>query len=132
MPTKITTDKAPNPKGFYSQAVKAGDYLYLSGQLPLDVNGSIVGDSPAQHTAQTMRNIEAILLAAGARLHNLVQVTIYITNIDHWPVVNATYQEVMKHTPVPPARAIVPVKELHYGALVEIQAVAYLKPLYTY
>ena len=64
------------------------------------------------------------LHAAGADLTHLVQVTIYIAGIDHWPLVNTTYAAFLAAVPVPPARAVVPVPELHYGALVEMQAIA--------
>lgn len=122
----IHTDKAPSPGGHYSQAVRAGQFLFVSGQLPIDASGALVTGSPGDQTRQTLSNVKAIIEAAGGELGNLVQVTVYITSIEHWPEVNAAYQAFLGEGQVPPARAVVPVKELHYGSLVEIQAVAYL------
>lgn len=122
----ISTDSAPPPAGFYSQAVRAGDTLFIAGQLPLDARGNMVEGDVSRQAAQTLRNIQAILKAAGGDLDNLVQVTIYVSDIELWPEVNAVYQELLEDVHVPPARAVVPVRELHYGAKIEIQAVAYL------
>lgn len=100
--------------------------LFVAGQLPLDTKGSIVGSTAGDQARQALRNVEAILKAAGAAAADLVQVNVYIPDIALWPEINAAYQEFMASVPVPPARAVVPTKELHYGALVEVQAVAYL------
>jgi reactive intermediate/imine deaminase len=126
MPNSVFSDSAPKPGGFYSQAVKAGPMLFISGQLPLDLEGKVNGVTPGQQTERTLQHIESIVRAAGGTIRDLVQLTVYITDVQHWPEVNAAYQSFLKDVPVPPARAVVPVKELHYGALVEIQAVAYL------
>ncbi len=120
----IVTGAAPSPRGFYSQAVQAGPFLFISGQLPIDNAGKLVGTTPAEQTRQAMSNVRAILSAAGAAFADLVQVTVYVSDIAHWPEVNDAYQQCLGDVPVPPARAVVPVKELHYGALVEIQAIA--------
>lgn len=122
----VSTNKAPAPGGHYSQAVRAGQFLFISGQLPITVDGTLLKGSAAEQTTQTMKNIEAIVREAGGSLENLAQVTVYITSVDYWPEVNSAYKECLGETQVPPARAVVPVKELHYGALIEIQATAYL------
>lgn len=122
----VFTDRAAAPGGYYSQAVRAGQFLFISGQLPITAKGELVNGSPAEQTEQTLSNIKAIVEAAGGNLGNLAQVTVYVTSVEHWPEVNAAYQAFLGALPTPPARAVVPVKELHYGALVEIQAVAYL------
>jgi 2-iminobutanoate/2-iminopropanoate deaminase len=126
MPRQIATDQAPAPKGYYSQAVQAGEFLFISGQLPLDTQGQLIGAQIREQTTQTLNNITAILTAAGATVSNLVSVTIYISDISLWPAVNALYEQALADIPMPPARAIVPVKTLHFGALIEIQAVAFL------
>lgn len=126
MQERIFATQVPAPRGFYSQGVRAGDMVYISGQLPLDYEGKLMGTSAAEHTRSTLAHVVSIVEAAGGNLCDLVQVTIYITDIEHWPTINTVYKEVLGAVPVPPARAVVPVKELHYGALVEIQAVAYL------
>ncbi len=126
MQTPIFSPSAPPPAGFYSQAVRASNLLFISGQLPLNAQGTLIpGDVTAQ-AVQTLTNIQHILEAAGATLSHLVQVTLYITSIDHWPAVNAAYAAFLAGVPVPPARAVVPVKELHFGAIIEIQAIAVL------
>lgn len=121
----LSPDVVP-PRGFYSQAVQAGSMLYVAGQLPLDLSGQLVGETAADQARQALGNIRSVLQAAGADWQHLVQVTIYVSDILHWPAVNSVYQEALANVPVPPARAVVPVKEMHYGALVEIQATAYL------
>ena len=119
----IHTHDAPPPAGHYSQAVVHGGLVYVSGQLPIDPHAEelTVGDIETQ-TRQALRNVEAILKAAGSDLGRLLQVTIYLSDEALWERVNAVYAHVMgEHRP---ARAVVPVKELHYGFQIEIQAVA--------
>jgi 2-iminobutanoate/2-iminopropanoate deaminase len=127
VPKQIRTDRAPAPGGFYSQAVQAGPMLFISGQLAYDLERHIVGHTPGQQARQALKNIQAIVEAAGGQLRNLVQVTIYISDMDYWSEVNQVYGEFMSAVEIKPARATVPVKELHSGAKVEIQAIAYLE-----
>ena len=126
MHSRITSPHVPTPRGFYSQGVRAGDMVYISGQLPLDHEGRLVGTSAAEQTKFTLSHVINITEAAGGSIASLVQVTIYITDIENWPTINAVYKELLNEVTVPPARAVVPVKELHYNALVENQAVAYI------
>ena len=95
MQTPISTPHAPKPGGFYSQAVKAGGFLFIAGQLPLDLEGKVSGVDAAAQTSVCMRNIQMILEAAGATLASLVQVTIYVSDIAEWPAVNAAYRDCM-------------------------------------
>ena len=119
----ISTSEAPVPGGHYSQAVAHNGVIYVAGQLAM-VPGQTehrVG-SISEQTEQTLRNVKAILRAAGSDLDRVLQMTIYISDIALWGEVNATYQKVMgAHRP---ARAIVPVRDLHYGYQIEIQAIA--------
>jgi 2-iminobutanoate/2-iminopropanoate deaminase len=124
--TAIRTKLAPLPKGSYSQAVCAGDLLFVSGQLPLDANGQFVGGTIGEQTQKTLSNVRAILEAAGASLAQLVQCTIYISDIALWPKVDKVYGDFMSEVPVFPARVVVCVKELGHGAQIEIQAIATL------
>ena len=119
----ILTDKAPTPAGHYSQAVVHNGFAYVAGQLPIvpGQSGHVVG-TIAEQTEQTLRNVEAILQAAGSGLDRVVQMTIYVSDISLWGDVNAVYARVMGENR--PARAMVPVKDLHYGYQIEIQAVA--------
>lgn len=121
----VETPQAPRPAGHYSQAVVHGGLVFVAGQLPHDVAspGRAPGDAGEQ-TVRALGNVEAILLAAGSGLDRLLSVTVYVTDVGLWPMVNAAYARVLG--PHRPARAVVPVKELHHGYLVEIQAVAAL------
>ena len=121
----VETPRAPLPAGHYSQAVVYGGLVFIAGQLPLDVAhpGRPAGDVEEQ-TERALENVEAILESVGSSLDRLLSVTIYVTDISLWPRVNAAYARVLgAHRP---ARAVVPVKELHHGYLVEVQAVAAL------
>lgn len=119
----ISTSEAPVPAGHYSQAVVHNGVIYVAGQLAI-VPGQTehhVG-SIAEQTEQTLRNVKAVLRAAGSDLDRVLQMTIYISDISLWSEVNAIYQQVMgAHRP---ARAVVPVKDLHHGYQIEIQAIA--------
>ncbi len=120
----VLTTEAPAPAGHYSQGVVHGGLVYVAGQLPLDpASGAVVapGDIAGQ-AERTLRNVEAILRAAGSSLENVCSMTIYITDRSLWPQVNAVYARVLgDHRP---ARAVIPVLELREGCLIEIQAVA--------
>lgn len=122
----IKTTDAPQPNGHYSQAVRIGSFLFISGQLPVDRDGKAVRGTVAQEAAQALENVRAIVEAAQGTIADIVQCTVYISDTAHWTEVNGIYGAFFSHVPVLPARAIVPVKEMHYGARIEIQAVAVL------
>ncbi len=123
----ISTPDAPKPAGHYSQAVVHAGMVYVAGQLPLDpATGKLVPGDIAVQTEQTLRNVEAVLEAAGSDLDRLVSVTIFVTDAALWPQVNEAYAKVLgDHRP---ARAVVPVLPLRHGALLEIQAIAGVDP----
>jgi len=123
---RISTTAAPAPRGFYSQGVRNGHMVFISGQLPLDAASNVVSGGIAAHAEQTLKNVRVILEAAGGTIDDLAQVTVYITDLAHWPEFNATYEKVLGAVKVPPARAVVPVGALNKGALCEIQAIAVL------
>jgi 2-iminobutanoate/2-iminopropanoate deaminase len=127
-PKQIRTDRAPTPGGFYSQAVQAGNLVFISGQLPFDCQRHIVGHTPGQQARQALKNVQAILEAAGGQLADLVSVTIYVSDMDYWSEVNAVYGDFMSSVEIKPARAVVPVNKLNLGAMIEIQAIACLEP----
>lgn len=121
----IETSKAPQAAGHYSQAVVHAGLVYVAGQLPVDPDrpGFIPEGIEAQ-TERAMRNVEAILNAAGSGLEQLLSVTIYVSDLSLWGRLNAKYAEILgAHRP---ARAVVPTQPLHYGALLEISAIAAL------
>ena len=122
----IKTTSASLPRGHYSQAVQIGNLLFVSGQLPIDRHGNLVQGTVAQETAQALENIRAIVEAAEGTIADIVQCTVYISDLVHWAEVNGIYGAFFSEVPVLPARAVVPVKEMHYGAHIEIQAVAVL------
>ena len=122
----ITTPDAPAAIGPYSQAVRAGDMLFLSGQIPLDPKtGEIApGDVTAQ-AERVMKNLGAVLRAAGADFDKVVKTTIYLVDMKSFQDVNAVYAKYFQSSALP-ARATVQVAALPRGAQVEIDAVAFL------
>jgi 2-iminobutanoate/2-iminopropanoate deaminase len=104
--------------------VKNGNLVFVSGQLPFTTSGEILVGSVADQTKQALENVRAIVESAGGELRDVAQVTVYVSDIDNWPEVNRVYQEFFAGVPTPPARAVVPVRGLHYGAAIEIQAIA--------
>jgi 2-iminobutanoate/2-iminopropanoate deaminase len=121
----ISTRKAPTPAGHYAQATVLRDMVFVSGQLPVDPEtGAIVPGTITEQTEQVLQNVEAILEAAGSGIGNVLKTTIYIADIELWGEVNAIYgRHFGKHRP---ARAVVPAPTLHHGALIEMEAIAYI------
>ena len=119
----IETRDAPTAAGHYSQAIVHNGVVYVAGQLPIDpMDRNRPVGSIEEQTERTLRNVEAILVAAGSGLDRVLQMTIYISDIELWGGVNTAYARVMgSHKP---ARAVVPVNDLHYGYQIEIQAIA--------
>ena len=104
---QIETERAPLPIGPYSQAVRANGFLFVSGQIPMDpAAGTIVSGKAGEQTRQVMRNLEAILEAAGSGLSKLVKTTIYLTDLDDFSEVNRVYADCLGD--VKPARATMP------------------------
>ncbi len=123
--TPISTDAAPSPAGHYSQAVIAGGSIYIYGQLPIRPDRTGDPAAPLEDQArQAIGNMLAILAAAGGDPRHLVKVTAYIVGVENWPRFNAVYAEMLPDAR--PARTVVPVPKLHYGYLVEIDAIGLL------
>ncbi len=113
----------PQPKGHYSPGIEHNGLIYVSGQLPMDLKtrDPFTGDIEEQ-TELALKNVEAVLKEAGSDLSQVLQMTIYVSDIELWDGVNKAYARVFgDHRP---ARAIVPVKDLHFGTKIEIQAIA--------
>jgi len=121
--TTVSTSNAPTPAGHYSQAVVYNGLVFVAGQLPIDPStGERLTGSIEQQTEQCLKNIAEILKAAGSDLNRVLKMTVFISDIELWSAVNVVYARMMgEHRP---ARAVVPVKELHYGFKIEIEAVA--------
>ncbi len=125
MITKIETESAPAAIGPYSQAVKAGDFIYCSGQIPLvPGTANLVEGGVAEQTVQVMENLKQVLLAAGSDFDSVVKTTIYLADMNDFATVNEQYSAYFGA--IAPARATVQVADLPKGALVEIDAVAHL------
>lgn len=111
------------PGGHYSHAVVAGGFVFVSGQLPITAAGLKLNDAPFEvQTQQVLDNLQAALQAAGSSVDQLVQVRVYITDISLWPVFNTLYAAWAGASK--PARAVVPVPQLHYGFKLEMEATA--------
>jgi 2-iminobutanoate/2-iminopropanoate deaminase len=123
MKKAVATDKAPKAIGPYSQAVRAGRWLYCSGQIGLDpASGALVDGGVTAETARVLENLSAVLQAAGTSLADVVRTTIYLTDLGDFAPVNEVYA---RYFSAPfPARATVGVAALPRGARVEIDAIA--------
>jgi 2-iminobutanoate/2-iminopropanoate deaminase len=111
------------PGGHYSHAVTANGFVFISGQLPIAQDGTKLADAPFEQQAQqTLDNIALALTTAGSKIDRLVQVRVYITDIRLWPAFNAIYAKWIGSSR--PARAVVPVPQLHYVFKIEVEAVA--------
>jgi len=118
----IYTKNAPEPIGIYSQAIKAGNTVYISGQIPLDPKtGNIVSGSFKEQARQAVANLNAVAKAAGGSLDNILKVTVYLTNLNNFSAVNDVMAETF-HKPYP-ARAAIEIKALPKNAAIEIEAV---------
>jgi 2-iminobutanoate/2-iminopropanoate deaminase len=123
----ISTEKAPKAIGPYSQAVRAGDMLFLSGQIPLDpATGALVKSTIELETQRVIENLRAVLAAAGCTFANVARTTIYLTDMNDFAAVNAEYGKAFEGVETLPARATIEVKGLPKGARVEIDAIAVL------
>jgi len=123
----ILTQDAPRPGGHYAQAIVHDNLVYVSGQLPIDPQtGEKRVGSIEEQTEQALKNLAAILRAAGSDVDHVLKTTLYVSDIALWDRVNAVYAGFFgQHRP---ARAVVPTRELHFGFQIEIEAVAALKP----
>ena len=121
----VATDKAPAAIGPYSQAIQAGDFLYVSGQIPVDPKtGNVPAEIQAQ-ARQSLENLKAIVEAAGYTLSDVVKTTVFAADIADFAAVNEIYAEYFSREA--PARSFVAVKDLPKGVGLEIEAVAWRK-----
>ncbi|MFA5140730.1 MAG: RidA family protein [Elusimicrobiota bacterium] len=120
--TVVQSDKAPKAVGPYSQAIRAGDWLFLSGQLPMDSAGNMAEGGVREQTRQVLGNLRAVLESAGLHMRDVVKTTVYMTDLSKFAEMNQVYGEAFE-SPFP-ARATVEVRALPKGAQVEIECVA--------
>lgn len=121
----ISTDKAPAAIGPYSQAIEAGGFLYVSGQIPVDPATGQVPSAIADQAKRSLENLKAILSAAGYALSDVVKTTVFAADIANFAEINSVYAEYFPKEA--PARSFVAVKDLPKGVGVEIEAVAWRK-----
>ncbi|MDA8390786.1 MAG: RidA family protein [Gammaproteobacteria bacterium] len=118
----IQTDRAPRAIGTYSQAVRAGSLVFLSGQIPLDpATMALVSDEPRAQILQVFRNLQAVIEAAGGHFGQVVKLAVFLTDLAHFPLVNEVMAEFF--TAPYPARSAIGVAALPRGALVEMDVI---------
>lgn len=119
----IRTANAPQAIGPYSQAIRVGDFLFASGQIPIDpASGEIVAGGIEEQTVRVMENIKQVLAAAGLDFSHVVKTTVFITSMADFAAVNQIYGRYFPENP--PARSCVAVAELPKGARVEVEVIA--------
>lgn len=123
MKETISTNNAPGAIGPYSQAIKAGDLVFCSGQIPIDpVTGEFVSDAVAEQTEQVLKNLDAVLRAAGTSLDNVVKTTVFLADMNDFAEMNDVYGRYFSENK--PARATVQAARLPRDAKVEIDCIA--------
>ncbi len=127
---RVQTKKAPAAIGPYSQAVKVGDMIYTSGQIPMTADGVLVAGDIHEQTRQILVNLQAVLEEAGSSLAQIVKTTIYLTNMDDFIAVNTVYGEFFAGSY--PARSTVAVKTLPKNVDIEIDAIAVSEQNYSF
>lgn len=119
----INTSKAPGAIGPYSQAIKAGNFIFVSGQIPLDpATGNFAGTTIEAQTRQVLKNLEAILNAAGSSLAKVIKTTVYLQHMSDFVAMNKVYADFF--TKDCPARACIEIAKLPKDALIEIEVIA--------
>ena len=121
----ILTPNASPPGGHYSQATVFENLIFTAGQLAITTTGERLNGPIEEQALQALKNIKAILEAAGSDLNHVLKTTVFISDISLWPKVNQVYSEFFGNHK--PARSIIPVKELNHGFMIEIEAIAIKK-----
>lgn len=122
----IQTPNAPLPKGHYEQAIHHGGQIFVATQLPVDAaTGEARTETIAEQAQQVLQNVKAIVEAAGSDLHHIVRMTIYVSDVAHWPEVNRIYESFFGSAK--PARGVIPTGKLHLNADVAADCIAVVK-----
>jgi 2-iminobutanoate/2-iminopropanoate deaminase len=122
----VLTPNAPSPVGPYSQAIRAGNLIFVAGQIPLDHTTGTIPEGITGQTRLVLHNLAAVLEAAGASLAHVVKTTVYMTDLGEFAAMNEVYAEFFADKP--PARATVEVARLPKDARIEIEAIAVIAP----
>jgi len=126
MAREIYTEEAPQPIGPYSQAIKVGSFLFISGQIPINPRtGRLVKGGIREQAEQVLKNIRAIVEAAGGTMRDIVKVTVYLSNLNDFGEFNEVYSKFFKKPY--PARVVIEASKIPRNALLEIEAIAYIK-----
>jgi 2-iminobutanoate/2-iminopropanoate deaminase len=120
----IATDAAPAAIGPYSQAIQAGDFLFASGQIPIDPRtGQMAAGGIEEQARHALDNVKAVVEGAGFTMRQVIKTTVFVSAIENFSVINGVYAEYFGENP--PARSFVAVKDLPRGALIEVEVVAW-------
>ncbi len=126
MKETIYTENAPEPVGPYSQAVKVGQTIYLSGQIGIDPKtGDLLSGALEDEVRRVFENLTQVLKAAGATIHDVVRVDIFMTDISQFSLLNAVYETWLSEVEVKPARQTIEVSRLPKGARIEVSCIAH-------
>jgi len=120
--TIVSTDKAPEVVGAYSQGIKVGEFVFTSGQIPIDPKTGEMPETVEEQTAQCMRNVSAILEEAGSSLDNAIKLTVFLRDINDFAAMNEVYASFFSEEA--PCRSAVEVAAIPKGAKIEIEAIA--------
>lgn len=121
----IFTPNMPKANGHYSHCIEHNGILYLSGQLPFNPETQTMPEGIEKQTDQALKNVERILIEAGSSKDNVLQVRVYIPDIQDWDKVNEVYSNFFGNHK--PARSIIPTRELHFGAFIEVEVIAFAR-----
>lgn len=116
----------PRPKGHYSYAVVQNGQVTTAGLLPVGSDGEVINAEIEEEAGIVLTHLRNVLMASGSDFHHLVKITVYLSDVRLWARFNAVYAETLGESR--PARAVVPVPELHYGCKVELEATAIVRP----
>ncbi|AUS07532.1 RidA family protein [Laceyella sacchari] len=122
MLVKVETSNAPQAIGPYVQAMEMGDLIFTSGQIPLTPAGELVGEGIEEQTHQVLKNIQAVLLAAGSDLNHVIKTTLFIKDMNQFQIINRIYAEYFNEHK--PARSCVEVARLPKDVLIEMEVIA--------
>ncbi|CAL4324022.1 Rid family detoxifying hydrolase [Buchnera aphidicola] len=124
----VKTKNAPKPIGPYSQAIKNDNFLFTSGQIPIDVNSGIIPDNISEQTYVVLKNIKSIIIAANYNIQDILKITIFTTNLKKIHIINDIYEKFfIENKSLFPARSCIEVQKLPKNVKIEMEAIAFKK-----